>query len=156
MNPTDQYYVMRGGDAEGPFTVSQMRNMWSSGNINLSNQYCHPGGDEWLPIEDIVYLMELKGESPKLKAATRYPMDQIAKKARSTYILLALFFGMFGIHNFYIMRTGCGLTQLLATLSCGLLMAFTPYMVFALVFVAVWVLIEAVVITTDADGRPLV
>ena len=41
-------------------------------------------------------------------------------KSRITYVLLGLFLGCLGIHNFYAKRSGCGITQLLiSVLSIG-------------------------------------
>jgi hypothetical protein len=76
-----------------------------------------------------------------------------AQKSRVAAGLLGLFLGCFGIHNFYLGRTGVAVTQLLLTvLSLGVL---SPV-------VAIWVLVEAILIlsrspsfVTDAKGIPL-
>lgn len=64
--------------------------------------------------------------------------------------LLALFLGTLGIHRFYLGYTGVGLTMLLITLLSAFILS--P-------IVAVWALIEAIVIFTggmpDSKGRPL-
>ena len=65
-------------------------------------------------------------------------------KSRSTYILLALFLGLFGIHNFYAGYQGRGIAQLLITL-------FTFWLIFPLIAVCIWVLIEICIIDKDAD-----
>ncbi|MDO5581482.1 MAG: TM2 domain-containing protein [Planctomycetia bacterium] len=39
----------------------------------------------------------------------------LPRKSRTTYILLAFFFGGLGIHNFYAKRTGTAVIQLLLT-----------------------------------------
>lgn len=68
--------------------------------------------------------------------------------------LLALFFGVFGVHRFYLGYTGIGILQLLlATVlipaTCGM----------SLVFVGIWAMIEAIMCFVgglpDAEGRPL-
>lgn len=64
-------------------------------------------------------------------------------KSRLAYILLAIFLGTFGIHNFYAGYTGKGITQLLISLiSFGFL---SP-----LVFI--WAIIEVCTVTKDAQG----
>lgn len=68
-------------------------------------------------------------------------------KSRLIYILLALFLGMLGIHNLYAGRTGAGLTQLL-------MMLFTSWLLFPILIVFVWVLIDIIAVTTDGAGRP--
>ena len=66
-----------------------------------------------------------------------------APKSRLTYILLALFLGGFGIHNFYAGYNRKGLIQLLLTvLSCGIL---------SLVSV-IWAIVDIVNVTKDANG----
>jgi TM2 domain-containing membrane protein YozV len=64
-------------------------------------------------------------------------------KSRLAYILLALFLGCFGVHNFFAGYTGRGLTQLLLTLlSFGLLS----------LVIWVWAIIEICTVTKDARG----
>jgi len=65
-------------------------------------------------------------------------------------ILLALFVGTLGIHNFYLGHTGRGIAQLLITvLTLGIGVLIT----------APWSLIELIMMATgnltDSDGRPL-
>ena len=65
--------------------------------------------------------------------------------------LLAIFLGVFGVHNFYLGYTGKGVAQLLITvLSCGVL-SFISY---------IWAVMEGVLILTgsikvDANGASL-
>ncbi len=66
-------------------------------------------------------------------------------KSRLAYILLGLFLGGFGIHNFYAGYDGEGIAQLLITLlSCG----------FGGVIVVIWVIIEICTVTKDVNGVP--
>lgn len=66
-------------------------------------------------------------------------------KSRLTYIILALFFGSLGIHNFYAKRSGCGITQLLLTLlSFGCLAPIS----------ALWSLIEILAVDKDGNNVP--
>ena len=76
-----------------------------------------------------------------------------AQKSRLAAGLLALFLGCFGIHNFYLGRVGIGVLQLLLTVLS---------LFFLAPLVAIWVLIEAILIlsrspsfATDAKGIPL-
>jgi TM2 domain-containing membrane protein YozV len=64
-------------------------------------------------------------------------------KSRLAYILLALFLGTFGVHNFYAGYTGRGIAQLLLSLiSFGFL---SP-------IVFIWAIIEICTVTKDKDG----
>lgn len=72
-------------------------------------------------------------------------------KSKILAFILALFFGPFGIHNFYLGYNGKAMTQLLLTiLSCGLLSFFT----------GLWSFIEGILILSggldkDASGKKL-
>lgn len=68
-------------------------------------------------------------------------------KSRMTYILLGIFLGIFGIHDFYAGYMGKAITQLLITiLSCTVL---SP-------IVAIWAIIELCTVRVDASGAPFV
>ncbi len=77
-----------------------------------------------------------------------HPNYQILNPAKSrvAYILLAIFVGGLGVHNFYAGYTGKGVAQLLISIiSCG-----------ALSFISwIWAIIEVCTVTTDADGIPM-
>lgn len=70
----------------------------------------------------------------------------ISDKTRVAYIVLGLFLGGLGIHNFYAGRTTNGIIQLLITVCTG-------WLVFPLFIVGVWVLLEIITVTTDGSGR---
>ena len=67
-------------------------------------------------------------------------------KSRLVYILLALFLGGLGIHNFYAGRTNAGLCQLLITLFLG-------WLVVPAIAVFVWLIVDMCTVTTDGNGR---
>ncbi len=66
-------------------------------------------------------------------------------KSRLAYILLGLFLGGLGVHNFYAGYNGKGIAQLLMSLlSIGIL---TPV-------VCIWVIVEIITVTKDVKGIP--
>lgn len=67
-------------------------------------------------------------------------------KSRGIYIILAIFFGMIGIHNFYAGRYGRGAAQFVITAVLG-------WFVIGLVITAVWCLIDMFTVTTDGEGH---
>jgi TM2 domain-containing membrane protein YozV len=67
-------------------------------------------------------------------------------KSRVAYVLLGLFLGAFGIHNFYAGYAGRGVAQLLITLLTG-------WLIVPLIAVWIWVIIE--ICTTDRDPQGL-
>lgn len=67
------------------------------------------------------------------------------QKSRFIYILLAIFLGSLGIHNFYAGRMGSAVAQLLISLlSCGILSPITW----------IWAIIDIITVKTDGEGRP--
>lgn len=70
-------------------------------------------------------------------------------RQRSVYIILGLFLGGLGIHNFYAGYHGRGIAQLLINLLLGW------WLVFPALGVMIWVLIEICTVTDDADGVPM-
>ena len=69
-------------------------------------------------------------------------------KSRGVYVILGLFFGLLGIHNFYAGRFGIGAMQLLITCILG-------WFVVGLVITAIWSLADLFMVTTDGAGDPL-
>ena len=70
----------------------------------------------------------------------------VASKSRTAYVLLGLFLGGLGIHNFYAGYAGRGVAQLLITMFAG-------WMGFPWIAVMVWVLVEICTVTHDAQGN---
>jgi TM2 domain-containing membrane protein YozV len=64
-------------------------------------------------------------------------------KSRGIYIVLGLFLGTLGIHNFYAGFNGRGAAQLIITVLTG-------WLIIGLVATAIWALVE--IITTDRDA----
>jgi TM2 domain-containing membrane protein YozV len=73
--------------------------------------------------------------------------DTSDRKSRLAYLLLAWFLGMLGIHNFYAGYKGTATAQLLITL-------FLFWLIIPLIIVEIWVLIEMICVTKDAQGKP--
>lgn len=65
------------------------------------------------------------------------------QKSRLAYILLGVFLGSLGIHNFYAGYTGKGIAQLLMTILSGGLLWLPVF---------IWVLVEICTVTKDAQG----
>ncbi len=68
-----------------------------------------------------------------------------ARCSRVVYILLGIFLGAFGIHNFVAGYTGRAVAQLLITI-------LLFWLVFPILFVWLWVIIELITVTRDVDG----
>lgn len=67
-------------------------------------------------------------------------------KSRVTYVVLGIFLGALGIHDFYAGYSGRAISQLLITLLIG-------WLIIPLIAVQIWVLIELCTVTLDAQGN---
>ena len=66
-------------------------------------------------------------------------------KSKVVYIVLALFLGGLGIHNFYAGHNNRGLAQLLVTILTG-------WLVLPLFGIGIWVIVDMCTINKDSDG----
>ena len=66
------------------------------------------------------------------------------QKNRLAYILLAIFLGCFGVHNFYAGFTKKGLIQLVL----GLL----SWLILPAIILFIWIIMDIVQVTKDSDG----
>ena len=85
--------------------------------------------------------------SPAYGQYAQYPQGGLAAtgpaSSRSTFVILGVFLGMFGAHNFYAGYTGKAVGQLCLTiLSCGYL------------FIAswIWAIVEICIVEKDSAG----
>jgi TM2 domain-containing membrane protein YozV len=63
------------------------------------------------------------------------------------YILLGLFLGALGIHNFYAGHSSAAVAQLLITILAG-------WLVIPLFIVWIWIIVEICTVTSDGQGVP--
>ena len=86
-------------------------------------------------------------------------------KSRVTYVLLGIFFGGLGVHNFYAGRTVWAVLQLLftlivtpialiLTLITGGIGGILTFPIFALFFL--WIILELILVTKDAKGNSFI
>lgn len=71
------------------------------------------------------------------------------QKSRTAYILLGIFLGGLGIHNFYAGYSGKGIAQLLISILIG-------WLIIPLIAVWIWVIVEICTVNADAQGVPFV
>lgn len=74
----------------------------------------------------------------------KYFGNRNGQKSQLIYVIFALFFGAFGIHNFYAGRWGRGLIQLLLTIGTGFMGALIS---------SLWSVINIFTIETDGYGH---
>lgn len=66
-------------------------------------------------------------------------------KSRGIYIILALFFGLLGVHNFYAGRYGIGAAQLIITATLG-------WFVVGIVITVLWSIYDMFTVKADGTG----
>lgn len=89
------------------------------------------------------------------------PRSRKSTKSRMVYVLLGLFLGFFGIHNFYAGRTMIGVVQLafniimaIVSIIAGVLTGGPGLVCFVYVFlVPLWCLFEIITVTKDGQGK---
>jgi TM2 domain-containing membrane protein YozV len=69
-----------------------------------------------------------------------------APKSRGVFIILGLFLGCLGVHNFYAGYYAKGAIQVAITVVLG-------WVIVGFVITALWALIEIITVTADADGQ---
>ena len=80
---------------------------------------------------------------------------QSGAKSRAIYVLLAIFLGQLGIHNFYAGYSGRGAVQLVCAI-LSILLAVVVIGFLGLFVLWVWAVIEALTVTKDSSGQAFV
>jgi hypothetical protein len=142
------YYILEGEDTKGPYTIGQLRSMWGTGSITAKTMHCQEGDEQWRPLSSILDLLEPAPTAARVPVAVYQPSVLVvrATKSRGVYIILGLFFGCLGIHNFYAGHNGRGAAQLIITILLG-------WLIIGLVITVLWSLIEIISETQDGDGQ---
>jgi|GEM_PF-233206 TM2 domain-containing membrane protein YozV len=159
------FFIRRANQEFGPYTETDLRNYVASGNILPSELARAEGAMQFSPVSAILTSPPPSGNvavaapSPLTSGGAvpppqyQQPMGQgqpwptpyPQQKERIAYILLGVFLGAFGIHNFYAGYTGRAIAQLLITL----LTLFVGSIISV-----VWAIIEVCTVTVDASGVP--
>lgn len=154
METTEKLYrVAVGGNEIGSYSVEELRSYWQGGSLDRAAVYLHEGTQQWKPVSQMFGPMtRMPSASPSPGASPRLGRSGAVlvkpQKSRGVYILLGLFLGGLGVHNFYVGRYGSAVAQLLIALALG-------WLIVPLLFLGLWVLIEMFVVKNDGDGDPL-
>jgi TM2 domain-containing membrane protein YozV len=119
--------------------------MLASGRAHGDDLAWAEGSPEWVALSEIPGVLEL----PPLQAAKPLVVDDgSSDKLVLPAFLLAFFIGPFGVHRFYVGKTGSGIAMVVLTLT-----------VVGVVVTAIWSVVDWIVILcggfTDAQGRRL-
>ncbi len=150
------YFISRTGQQYGPYSLEEVQRYLASGNILPADLARSEAMEQWVPVSQIVGNIPAQPAPPPpgYAQAPVYPQTQPVlyaqpmppnyqpPKSRIAFILLGIFLGHLGIHNFYAGYTNRGLAQLLITLlTCG----------FGALVTCIWAIIE--VCTVDKDSK---
>ena len=149
-----EYYINKDDKQTGPFTIGQLRSMWSSGSLTTATLFWHEGATGWLPLRTISTDLEpiptpkhAVTPEPQTISTTRPTIVRTAK-SRGIYIILGLFFGLLGVHNFYAGHYRPAIWQLVTTI-LFFWTAIVPVAVF------IWIIFELCTVKSDSNGEPL-
>lgn len=154
--PTEQspikWYFSKSGKTEGPVDTPTLLEKAREGLLQPTDMVWKDGMADWKPASSVLELPIVVNRSTPLsdnKGALPPPTPAAWEphKKRLTYILLGVFLGMFGAHNWYAGYNGRAFYQIFITgVSC--LTASWVSMI--------WAWIEVATVTKDASGRKLV
>jgi TM2 domain-containing membrane protein YozV len=155
------YYVSRNGRVFGPYTFEDLQKYVRSADISPADLGQKQGEQQWIPVGQILSGVSspVVAPPPQPPAYGGYypPQAQYSQttvnyyaprpKNRASFILLGVFFGCFGGHNFYAGYTGKAIAQLLVTL----LSLFTLSIV-----TAIWAIVEVCTVDRDRNNIPMI
>jgi TM2 domain-containing membrane protein YozV len=119
--------------------------MWMSGRLTSKTLFTAEGQKEWMPLATVATILDAPPETPKQASGDRLVT---VRKSRGVYIVLGLIFGCFGFHNFYAGRNGCGVIQLIVTMTLG-------WFLIGIVITALWALMEVLIVDQDGAGNKM-
>jgi TM2 domain-containing membrane protein YozV len=142
------WFYMSAGQRYGPIAEAQLRELVMQGRVALGDLVWHEGLPGWTAAhEALAIALPPPPPAPPYPAAPPAYVVQPQQRERVAYVLLGVFLGLLGVHNFYAGYTGRAVAQLLVTLLVG-------WLVVPLLAVAIWNVVEVVTVTQDGKGVP--
>jgi TM2 domain-containing membrane protein YozV len=135
------WYYEQNGNRIGPVDEATMRQLIADRTISIDTLVWTNGMANWTPLQQTQLAAGLPVPPPSLHPAPQsYNQDA---KDRVAYVLLAVFLGNLGIHNFFAGYTSRAVAQLLiCLLTCGI----------GGIATWIWAIVEACTVTQDAKG----
>jgi len=150
MAESKQLHLSYRGQQLGPMDLQSVNIALLSGEVGADAMAWYAGLDAWIPITQVEGVrLRMAGSTPQppLAPPAFYPNVGKQPKSRIGYILLGIFLGMLGVHNFYAGYIGQGIAQLLITV-------FLFWTIIAIPIVWIWTIVNVCTVDTDASGRP--
>lgn len=137
------WYYQQGSNRMGPVDEATIRGLLASGQVSIDTLVWTTGMASWVPLQQSSLGAGLP--TPPTAVPTYQTPGQTNPNAkdRVAYVLLAVFLGHLGIHNFFAGYTSRAVIQLVITIvTCG----------FGALVTWIWAIIEAITVTKDAQG----
>lgn len=145
------WYYANNGQRQGPYEEAVILRMVKAGQISVDTPVWTQGMSAWVKLSQSTLggKVTLPPPAPS-RSPTIHNFNQVAmhqdRKDRTAYVLLAIFTGFLGIHNFYAGNTARGVIQLLLSVLGACLSLW--------ILVWIWCIIEAIVVKEDGKGVP--
>jgi TM2 domain-containing membrane protein YozV len=140
------YTIKNGSETKGPLTLSQLRSMWNAGTITGDTPLLEDGQHTWMTCQTIIDRLEPSEGPSSVASRFNYALKTQSDKGRTAYVILGLFLGVLGIHNFYSGHWPFGVIKLVILVVLGWLFGIGFFIN------AVWSLYEICTVTKDAKG----
>ena len=141
------WYYEQNGNRIGPVDEVTMRQLIADRTISIDTLVWTNGMANWTPLQQTQLAAGLPVAPPmsSINAATQ-PNNSSAKD-RVAYVLLAVFLGGIGIHNFYAGFTNRAIIQLLVGIFGGIITCGI-----ATLGIQIWAIVEACTVEQDSNG----
>ena len=144
------WYYEQNGNRIGPVDEATMRGLIANRTISIDTLVWTNGMANWTPLQQTQLAAGLPVPPPMSHSTPATPLyhntpsqHNPEAKDRVAYVLLAVFLGGIGIHNFFAGYTSRGVAQLLiCLLTCGI----------GGIVTSIWAIVEACTVTQDANG----
>ena len=144
------WYYEQSGNRIGPVDEATMLSLIANRTISIDTLVWTNGMANWTPLQQTQLAAGLPVPPPTPYSAPAAPQyhstpsqHHPAAKDRVAYVLLAVFLGGIGIHNFFAGYTSRAVAQLLiCLLTCGI----------GGIVTSIWAIVEACTVTQDANG----
>lgn len=140
--------IHRSGTNHGPYSLEQTNLLLASGQLRPSDLAWVEGTPEWSRLEDVPGVLVAPPPASSSVVIRSIRDDGVSDKLLLPAFLLAFWLGPFGIHRFYVGKTGSGIAMLVLTVT-----------VIGAVVSGVWAVVDWIVMLfggfTDAEGRRL-
>ena len=137
------WYYQQGNNRMGPVDEATIRNLLSTGAISIDTLVWTSGMANWVPLQQTSLASGLPTPPSPTLNVTAGP-GVIGNKSKVGFILLGVFLGCFGVHNFYAGYNKKGLIQLLVTVLTCTILSLPMW---------IWSIVEICTVEEDATGK---